>query len=876
MSKASRSSNYDSSLETGKGASPSVAPGKRSLVDRNMVSRKATGPDKQSGQADPAAAVDKASASSGAALDPASRQRGESFLGVDLDGVRVHTGGDSAAAAEGISARAYTQGSDIHFGSGAYQPGTPQGDHLIAHELVHVAQQQSGPSGAPQRSALQVSQTHDPAEVEAERGADAIMSGRSFQASASASASPAAVSREALGGNPAERKDSAGNPTTTHKAPGIDDSINHAKPTAAGNEAKLSTVRVVAGEGSKLHLEPPGSPVPDLVYQEGAAVSPPPAGFTEVNQFRGTMSQPTVEEEADSSLFINGEPGAGDVQQMSIGDCYFESTAMSIASRDPGKIKSMMAPDGRGGATVTLWRRQAHTKSWLESMAGGPDYDYIPVQVSVSNDLAFNIGGGIHGSQLRSSPTPKSSDWWAKVNGGALEVHRKDVFQCARWAPLLEKAFARFAQQHGQYGGARPGKAAGGSGYDDIDGGVPMYALSVIYGSQADSKAANVKRENTAWTPGGNVLTANPRVVDQLLLLAGRGEDSKAGEKDAPILTAQTFEIDMVNKLGLALPVAIADPDFAKLDAERQAKVQAVQASWTTWNALPPDVAPVVAKAAAYTGIGTACGAAVAPGPVDVTKLNAVKKANPGVIKFENESDQVPAASAPALAAFGAQLAANPSPVTNVGVAGHSSSKGAEKYNQELSQRRADNVATSLRGAGAVEPPHRLQVTALGEEGADASPDWRRVDISVDAVEGENHLHDVSRAPAIRAAMDLMLDLRNMGTDKSPGQRNVYGGHSYSVVGVSFVNTGGAPVALQGVPAAARPAMYPMVDTNVSTVRLRNPHHNNEPDRKGDNKATRPEDGTPTGGSTDGIFTMSLEEFFRNFSAVDSGVFPRS
>jgi Domain of unknown function (DUF4157) len=132
-----------------------------------------------------AAAVERAGASGGVPLDPASRARAESSLGVDLDGVRVHTGAAAAEAAESISARAYTRGQDIYFGAGFHQPGTAQGDRLMAHELVHVAQQASSPAAEPQRYALEVSDASDGAEIEAERGADAIMAGRSFHATAS-------------------------------------------------------------------------------------------------------------------------------------------------------------------------------------------------------------------------------------------------------------------------------------------------------------------------------------------------------------------------------------------------------------------------------------------------------------------------------------------------------------------------------------------------------------------------------------------------------------------------------------------------------------------------------------------------------------------
>jgi len=866
MSKVSRSRGQDSQSD-GAGSRP-TAPGKRSLVSGG-------------GGADGGAALDQVSGSAGAPLDSRMSSQAGSLLGVNLSDVKVHTGGSAAAAADGLSANAFTHGKDIYFGAGTYQPGTSGGDHLIAHELVHVAQQQSaGP--ATQLKSTEVSGANDAAEVEADRGAAAILSGMPFQATAT----PAPISRdirhEDLSGNPGEKKDNAGKVLTEHKDPTINDSINHAKPQAAGSEAHPATVKVVAGEHNKHHTEPPACPPPDVVYQEGTQVSPPPAGFSEVLGFTGTMLQPMVDEDAAKGLYIGGAPGPGDVHQMGIGDCYFESTAMSIAQRDPGKIMQMMKPDGNGGATVTLWRREAHSKSLWERLTGGPEFDYIAVDVHVTSDLCFWKGGGIMGNQLRSSPNPKASDWWGKVNGNQLEIHRSDMFEVARWAPLLEKAFARFAQQHGQYGGARGGNAAAptGSGYNVIDGGVPMYALSVIYGPQADSKEADVKREGITWTPGGNVMTANPRVIDQLILLSGRGETSNASDGNEPILTAQSFEGDLVARLGPAVNAAIADADFAKLDPERQNAVRAVQTAWNNWNNLPPDnpgaTPPVVAKATAYTAIGTACGNAVYDGAVNHASLDAVVKANPKSVQFDNEKNDVPATDDPKLIGFGTALATNPSPMMKVEVVGHSSTSGSDKFNLDLSQKRADEVAAKIKSGGVVEPPHQVVATGLGEQDAGPGPEWRRVDIAVSAVNAQNALHDDTRSPAIRGAMDLMLDLRNMGTDKSPGQRNIYGGHSYSVVGVSFTTTTGVAVPLAGVPAASRSTLYPLVDTNVSNVRLRNPHHNNEPDRRGQNKPTRPQDGAPTGGATDGIFTMSLEEFFRNFSAVDSGVFPRS
>ena len=78
---------------------------------------------------------------------------------------RVHTGGDSAQAAGDVNAKAFTSGQDIHFGEGQYQPGTREGQKLLAHELTHTIQQRSGQAAVQSRGVI--SQPGEPLEREA-------------------------------------------------------------------------------------------------------------------------------------------------------------------------------------------------------------------------------------------------------------------------------------------------------------------------------------------------------------------------------------------------------------------------------------------------------------------------------------------------------------------------------------------------------------------------------------------------------------------------------------------------------------------------------------------------------------------------------------
>ncbi|HEU4732543.1 MAG TPA: DUF4157 domain-containing protein, partial [Kofleriaceae bacterium] len=100
----------------------------------------------------------------GAPLPAQARAFFEPRLGHDLGRVRIHTGGDAEGLATRLGARAFTVGRDIYFGAGEYRPPSEAGRRLLAHELVHVVQQEA--AGPPARA---VSQPGDPDE----RAADA-------------------------------------------------------------------------------------------------------------------------------------------------------------------------------------------------------------------------------------------------------------------------------------------------------------------------------------------------------------------------------------------------------------------------------------------------------------------------------------------------------------------------------------------------------------------------------------------------------------------------------------------------------------------------------------------------------------------------------
>jgi len=99
------------------------------------------------------------------------------FGGQDFGDVRVHNDGAAHESARSVNAQAYTVGSNIVFQRDSYDPGSPSGQHMLAHELTHVVQQRSGPvDGTDTGGGVKVSDPSDRFEREAVANADRLMS----------------------------------------------------------------------------------------------------------------------------------------------------------------------------------------------------------------------------------------------------------------------------------------------------------------------------------------------------------------------------------------------------------------------------------------------------------------------------------------------------------------------------------------------------------------------------------------------------------------------------------------------------------------------------------------------------------------------------
>jgi hypothetical protein len=120
----------------------------------------------------------------GSPLDESARRNLEPSFGDDFSDVRVHTDSSADSLNRAVKAEAFTTGTDIFFRSGSYNPGSSDGQKLLAHELTHVVQQRN----APPPSEMTVSSPDDASEIEAAQVADSV----------SASTETAPVSRAAV------------------------------------------------------------------------------------------------------------------------------------------------------------------------------------------------------------------------------------------------------------------------------------------------------------------------------------------------------------------------------------------------------------------------------------------------------------------------------------------------------------------------------------------------------------------------------------------------------------------------------------------------------------------------------------------------------
>lgn len=544
--------------------------------------------------------------------------------------------------------------------------------------------------------------------------------------------------------NPQDLKNPDGSAATRLEAPDLSEGYGHDAPdqSAVPGQSFAQAKKVTLKHTKTNPLQMCGQAKTEDLYEEvaegGAAGFWGGAGGGEVsvNAVNGSVQAPVIQEKIEpNTIFIDNQPVELDVQQGGIGSCYFLAAVLQIVSKDPGKIKSSISGTP-AGATVNLFHYDA---------AQGK---HVPVSFSTDGKLAQQLDAqgnaqGLKGSGFRVAEKASYSEWYAEVAGGTLSVVRRDFLEVALWAPYLEKAFARYAEKYGQYGGtpvnavegpAQPNKQTDDqgnqkSGYDIISGGWEYMVYSVFYGDAVKSKS-EIK---TSYTPGADAAMANKAGILELLKLEGKG----IGANQKAMVTAGGYYTDIFPRLESLIDAILAGKDGS-----------------------------------AY--------------PTFIMQLRYIKT-------LIGQWSKARAAQSP----------------------------DEPKWKEKVSKA-ARNIA---------------------------------------APESWPVLHREKAPASFKALLEFLAVALNAGTDSDPGQRFMYSEHAYSVSKVTFVDKNGAVLNL--TPSTLQ-AMLAQIDSDKSTVVIRNPHRTNEPDVHGE--------WTTEDGSDDGIFTISLTQFFRSFTAIDVGV----
>lgn len=125
----------------------------------------------------------KLSGGGGSSLSGDVASRASSAYGTDMSSVRVHTDSQSASMAESKGFQAFSYGGDVFGKSSALDTSSSEGQHVMMHELAHVAQT-GGQRAGGVHGKVEVgtaTDSSDALEVDADKGADAALAGGSYR-----------------------------------------------------------------------------------------------------------------------------------------------------------------------------------------------------------------------------------------------------------------------------------------------------------------------------------------------------------------------------------------------------------------------------------------------------------------------------------------------------------------------------------------------------------------------------------------------------------------------------------------------------------------------------------------------------------------------
>jgi hypothetical protein len=322
----------------------------------------------------------------------------EKTLGADLSGVRVHTGGDSADAAESLGARAFTVGSDVHFGRGEFAPGSREGDRLLAHELTHVVQ---GHKSGVQRKA-DAGHDGDAAHGDHEAGGHEVSEpGDASEKEADAMGDHAADKLHGGGGEHAHDGGDQGAKGGEHGG-----GEHGGGKKAAPEKPKVGAAAPTVGR-KIFRAEKPGAPPGSKPGPAAPGAKPGPAGAKDPKQAPGAGAQAPAGQQAaapdpkvqaaekqatDIATRLGGDPGTGLLLNLDLSEATLTKLVETYPDNAVIKNAAKLHAD-KLEATKTKAAKlfQDLTAKMTELPVTGSSY--APLQAIHRNEEAFRYGG---------------------------------------------------------------------------------------------------------------------------------------------------------------------------------------------------------------------------------------------------------------------------------------------------------------------------------------------------------------------------------------------------------------------------------------------------------------------------------------------------
>ncbi|MCG8425667.1 MAG: DUF4157 domain-containing protein [Proteobacteria bacterium] len=481
----------------------------------------------------------------------------ESAFGRSFAEVRVHP--DSSRA--GGSTHAVTEGRDIHFAPGRYEPGSERGDWLISHELAHVIQQtsHSSASAVPSGPAL---------EADADHAANAVMAGQRPAVQFSASFGMTQAFSETESHDPAD---------ASLEEPGDLSAQNseHATPQApvAQDTVECAGTAIDAQDGQ---------PAEDGVQSEQSAdADPQKAAMEERSQ---AAEADTVPRQGDGAVHEASSDGAVQAQGPSAGGVAGTGSAagvaasqaptVSITAQNPGAIINSLARVPASQAIPALAQAEAASPAALESQRDVAQQS-LP-EIATPTGLPAKKGKTqADTTQVKSAPAFQS----AKEN---IKPQQSGTTHNAADRALVDEAPAVSEPASTQLAGGDSGTDADGKPKQD-----PALARSAQGALATVSMPAGQVSTKAKGTPSVDLSgEANPGQLDSALDASSQqtrqaaaearqaigqdfGENDIFPEPDDEVLTAgQELGTPQLPQGGNAAPNGLPAEAMASIDAE--------------------------------------------------------------------------------------------------------------------------------------------------------------------------------------------------------------------------------------------------------------------------------------------------------------------